>query len=312
MNRPSATALSVAMVVALSAALAATSHSSVWAPAREGGAPLSRLLTIVTLLAVMGAIAVVLVSIARARSAGAERSWRDEAHRAVPVAVAGVALVSLFAISRMDLENYRTRAEVESVDLSSGREGVRLRMDWGGSAFRRAEEAQEAEATSTERPSPALIVFGIILVVAVVALVALATAWWSTRRTVKAPAVPPMQDHRRRVARGAILASIEGMLDDPDPKTAIIGAYARLLERLSASGAARRDYEGPKEHLHRVLTVLDVPAQPLGKLIGLFEEARFSTHRLTARHRDEALDALRSVAAEFAEPSPSAPAEATR
>jgi hypothetical protein len=230
----------------------------------------------------------------------------------VPVAIAGVALVSLLAISRMDLQDYRNRAEVESVDLSSGREGVRLRMDWGGSAFRRAGEGRAVEGAAAERPSAAAIVLGVILIAGIVGLVALATAWWSGRRGVRAPAVvPATQDHRRRVARGAILATIEAMLDDPDPKTAIIGAYAHLLEKLSASGAARRDYEGPKEHLHRVLTVLDVPAQPLEKLIGLFEEARFSTHRLTAGHRDVALDALRRVAAELAESSPSTPVGTT-
>jgi hypothetical protein len=59
------------------------------------------------------------------------------------------------------------------------------------------------------------------------------------------------------------------------------------------------------------LSVLDVPAEPLEKLIGLFEEARFSTHRLSSVHRDQALDALQRVAEELAEPSLSAPARTT-
>jgi hypothetical protein len=54
------------------------------------------------------------------------------------------------------------------------------------------------------------------------------------------------------------------------------------------------------EHLERVLRTLDVRPGPLRQLIGLFELARFSTLPLTPSHREAALAALRSVAADMA------------
>jgi hypothetical protein len=90
------------------------------------------------------------------------------------------------------------------------------------------------------------------------------------------------------------------MLADPDPSTAIIGAYARLLEGLAACDVGRREHEAPLEHLRRTLTILRVRPEPLRQLIGLFEVARFSTHSLTGSHRDQALSALRAAATDLA------------
>lgn len=89
------------------------------------------------------------------------------------------------------------------------------------------------------------------------------------------------------------------MLSDPDPNTAVIGAYARLLEGLAASGARRQEYEAPVEHLRRALTRLHVRPGPVRHLVSLFEIARFSTERLTVKHRDEAIEALHQVASDL-------------
>jgi hypothetical protein len=106
----------------------------------------------------------------------------------------------------------------------------------------------------------------------------------------------------RAAAHGAFVTTIDAMLTDPDARTAIIGAYARLLESLEAIGAHREAYEGPTEHLHRVLRMLEVGPRPLRTLVGLFEVARFSEHSLTALHREEALTALREAATVLATP----------
>jgi hypothetical protein len=103
------------------------------------------------------------------------------------------------------------------------------------------------------------------------------------------------------------MATIDTMLADPDPRTAIIGAYARLLEELEALGASRKAYEGPTEHLQRILTLLEVPSRPLQTLVRLFQVARFSEHTLTQNHRDEALTALREAASSLAVPELAAP-----
>jgi hypothetical protein len=103
-----------------------------------------------------------------------------------------------------------------------------------------------------------------------------------------------------QAVRGAVDDTIESMLADPDPSTAIIGAYARLLEGLAACDVGRREHEAPLEHLRRTLTILRVRPEPLRQLIGLFEVARFSTHSLTGSHRDQALSALRAAATDLA------------
>jgi hypothetical protein len=116
------------------------------------------------------------------------------------------------------------------------------------------------------------------------------------RRAHTVAAWDPEDDRTRVAAHAAVIHSIDAMLAAPDNRTAIIGAYARLLEELEAIGASRRSYEGPTEHLHRVLSVLEVGPVPLRTLVRLFEVARFSEHSLNATHREEALGALREVA----------------
>ncbi len=143
---------------------------------------------------------------------------------------------------------------------------------------------------------PPLVIAALILALALAAM----AVWRRFRRT--AVSLPDTEDEaealeaERRAMHGAVVGSIDAMLADPDPRTAIIGAYARLLEHLAASGAGRREPEAPLEHLRRVLTMLRVRPDPLRELIELFELARFSTHPLAGSHRDRALDALGAVA----------------
>lgn len=85
---------------------------------------------------------------------------------------------------------------------------------------------------------------------------------------------------------------LRSMLADPDPRTAVIGAYGRLLTALAEAGAPRRDEEGPHEHLWRSLGPLGVRRQPLHRLAELFVLARFTPHPVTEAHRQAAIAAL--------------------
>lgn len=105
----------------------------------------------------------------------------------------------------------------------------------------------------------------------------------------------------RTAAAAAFGESIDAMLTDPDPRTGIIGAYAKLLDGLDRAGLARRPEEAPLEHLHRCLALLEVPPAPLERLTDLFVLARFSTHRMHEGHRLDALDALRAGLGHLAE-----------
>jgi hypothetical protein len=98
----------------------------------------------------------------------------------------------------------------------------------------------------------------------------------------------------------AMVETIDAMLADPEPRTAIIGAYARLLHSLADAGIGRHEHEAPLEHLRRALTRARVRPAPLRELIALFEIARFSSHPLSAAHREQALAALHAAATDLA------------
>lgn len=105
-------------------------------------------------------------------------------------------------------------------------------------------------------------------------------------------------------ARGATVEEgladvLRSMLADPDPRTSVIGAYARLLTALAEAGFPRRSEEGPHEHLWRSLGPLGVRRQPVHQLAELFVRARFTPRPVTDEHRQAAITALADAVADL-------------
>lgn len=146
----------------------------------------------------------------------------------------------------------------------------------------------------------------LLAIVAAAILGAIIWSWYSRREPRQSPTPKPdgaadePDEATRAAMAGTVANTIDSMLADPDPRTAIIGAYARMLEGLAACDVGRLDHEAPMEHLRRALTALRVRPKPLHRLIELFELARFSSHQLTEAHRTEALGALRAAATDLA------------
>jgi hypothetical protein len=296
--------LVVAAVLVLAGGVAATSHTTLWGAPRDGVGYASELLTVVALsFAGTFVVAAGLLPLLRRRSSH-EEPWRTALAPTLVVA----SLVGLLGIAQTDLhlEAPVAGAARTTDDSEWGMFGTRLRMDWRGPAVRNGgEEATPSEELLPPSRGRALLTRAALLLVAVLALVLVARMRLSGRRgwaPGKRPSDPSALDSRddriRVAAHAAVMRSIDAMLADPDHRTAIIGAYARLLEELEAIGASRRSYEGPAEHLQRVLAELEVEPGALRTLVRLFQVARFSEHRLTAAHRKEALAALRTAAAE--------------
>lgn len=113
-------------------------------------------------------------------------------------------------------------------------------------------------------------------------------------------ALPPGPDG----ARSATITGIDASLDDlatlDDVRSAIVGAYARLLDALDGAGVPRRPAEAPLEYLVRALRSLDVRPEPLERLTALFNEARFSQHSLGPAARDAAFAALSAAREDLA------------
>lgn len=92
---------------------------------------------------------------------------------------------------------------------------------------------------------------------------------------------------------------LRAMLSDPDPRTSVIGAYARLLTAMEEAGHPRRPEEGPHEHLWRTLGPLGVRRQPVHRLAELFVRARFTPRPVTEDDRHAAIGALADAVADL-------------
>lgn len=230
----------------------------------------------------------------RDRGPAGGSSWSMSPRRMFPGAMVLFALVGLFGISRANLGVGSLPEVADGQDRGPGREGHPLEI-WDT-----RDRAVRAEGREDDLSLPVFDSRPVTLAAAllVVLLGGAAMAWWLGKRP-GAGAVMPADPVDADVARDSVLRSIEAMLSDPDPNTAVIGAYARLLEGLAAAGVPRRDFEAPLEHLARALTQLRVRPGPIQRLVTLFEVARFSTRALTARDREAALDALQQVASDL-------------
>lgn len=100
-------------------------------------------------------------------------------------------------------------------------------------------------------------------------------------------------------ARKALETMLDDTLDDlerePDPRRAVIAAYARMEHSLGAYGLPRRAWEAPLEYLARVIEELTGSATAAKRLTRLFERAKFSEHSIDAPMKQDAIAAVAAV-----------------
>ncbi len=118
--------------------------------------------------------------------------------------------------------------------------------------------------------------------------------WWSGRARRHARG-----ERRRDPLSDAFAIAVDESLDDlraePDPRRAVIAAYARLERVLAAHGLPRSPAEAPLEYLRRMLAELSVSPAAARKLTDLFERAKFSQHAVGPEMKQQAIDALETV-----------------
>jgi hypothetical protein len=104
---------------------------------------------------------------------------------------------------------------------------------------------------------------------------------------------------RRRAAASALADLLDETVDDlraePDPRTAVIAAYARMERAVGAYGLPRVPSEAPTEYLRRMLVELAVSKASARRLTELFERAKFSSHEVDAPMKEDAIDALIAI-----------------
>ncbi len=133
---------------------------------------------------------------------------------------------------------------------------------------------------------PVLVTMGLIILAVV--------AWWYAGRARKRARGELHSELAAAVAL-AVDESLDDLRAEPDPRRAVIAAYARLERVLAAHGLPRKPAEAPLEYLGRMLAELSVSDRAARALTDLFERAKFSQHAVGAEMKDEAIDALQTV-----------------
>jgi Domain of unknown function (DUF4129) len=131
----------------------------------------------------------------------------------------------------------------------------------------------------------------VLVVVALAAAGAAAFVIASRRRKQGATAEGRAAEH---VAE-TLADTLDDLRSEPDPRRAVIAAYARLEQALASSGLPPRPAETPEEYVVRILDRLAVDRGPVRALTDLFETAKFSQHPVDEAMREQAIAALTRI-----------------
>ena len=136
-----------------------------------------------------------------------------------------------------------------------------------------------------------------IPVIVTAGLIVLAVgAWWLAGRARKqARGELVREDPLATELAAAVDESLDDLRAEPDPRRAVIAAYARLEHVLAAHRLPRRPAEAPLEYLARMLDDLSVSPEAARRLTDLFERAKFSQHAVGTEMKEEAISALETV-----------------
>jgi uncharacterized membrane protein YidH (DUF202 family) len=135
--------------------------------------------------------------------------------------------------------------------------------------------------------------WGPVIVVSTLAVVALGAAAWfafERRRVQQRRSEPPAVELALALER-----TIADLRAEPDPRKAVIAAYAQMERALAEAELPRRPAEAPREYLGRVLPAIGASTASVERLTELFERAKFSPHAIDAAMKEEAIDALESL-----------------
>jgi hypothetical protein len=166
-----------------------------------------------------------------------------------------------------------------------------------------------ARPSLTRPPHPAtairLPLAGILYVLLILALIGgiVACVVLLRRRQPEHEVLPPgeasVAEGQRSDLRDAVSSGRRALAALDDARAAIIACYVAMERSLAAAGADHEAADTPDEFLARAAAAGLVRGAAAGELTGLFYEARFSAHELTAAQRDAAQGALEQLAADL-------------
>jgi len=179
--------------------------------------------------------------------------------------------------------------------------------------FRKPNHHRAPRAISRPFHIPVAALLYTLLVVALVVAVAV-SIWWSRRpRSHGAPRVDdfiaedPEEPEDPEDLREAVESGRSALRTLDDARAAIIACYVAMETHLAERGTARGIAGTPDELLARATQTGLVRGTAAARLTALFYEARFSSHPVDRRRRDEAERALDELAAALDELRADAP-----
>ena len=120
----------------------------------------------------------------------------------------------------------------------------------------------------------------------------------------------PMEAGAEEEVLAAVEAGLVELSDaDADPRRAVIACWVRLERAAAAAGTPRLTGDSPTELVVRLLSGHRVSRRTLEGLADVYREARYATHPVTERSRQDALAALRQLRAELSRVGPEATIE---
>jgi hypothetical protein len=160
---------------------------------------------------------------------------------------------------------------------------------YGGDPLGQASTSPDAVAYKPEFAwAPAIVTVALIVL-------ALGAWWYAGRSRKRARGELFRESGLARDIAAAVDESLDDLRAEPDPRRAVIAAYARLEQVLASYRQPRRPAEAPLEYLARMLSDLSVRPEAARRLTNLFERAKFSQHEVGTEMKEEAISALETV-----------------
>jgi hypothetical protein len=106
---------------------------------------------------------------------------------------------------------------------------------------------------------------------------------------------PPKPEEVKRLFYSLVKDSLDDLRAEPDPRRAVIAAYARMERGLGTLGTERIPSETPFEYLRRVLERVSVSDDAARTLTDLFQRAKFSPAPVDEAMKAEAVAALEAI-----------------
>jgi hypothetical protein len=180
-----------------------------------------------------------------------------------------------------------------------------------------APEFQEREVQVTTQPGDfvdtdptevpgwlrtAAVVIGCVILAVLLGVMIWTLAREVTRRRVRGK-MPPRQLSRTASAEEVVAALDAGLIDlsdaDLDPRRAVIACWLRLEQAAAAAGTPRQSTDTPTDLVTRLLGEHNVSGDVLGSFADVYREARYATHAVDERMREQARAALQRLRAEL-------------